>query len=336
MDNEFIREALLQEKVGNKVRCNLCERRCQIPQGGFGWCRTRQNSAGKLITLVYGAISSFAANPIEKKPLYHFYPGTIALTVGSWSCNFGCPWCRNWKVSKVKPEPEEYISPERAVEMAENASCQGLSISFNEPTLLFEWVLDAFRLAQGRGLYNTIVTNSYMTRDAMTMLVEAGLDAMSADIKGDATTVRKYCRGVKVEKVWNTVIAARQAGVHLEITTPVIPTVNDSGEILQSVACRIAQDLGREVPWHLTAYFPAYRFALPPTPVDTLEWAWEIGKNAGLDYVYIDNVPGHDYQNTYCPACNASLLQRSGLQVFSNWLDADSCPYCGCKIVGTW
>jgi len=176
MESVFVRESLLQERIGDKIRCNVCERRCVIVADGLGWCRTRENRSGKLVTLIYGAVSSLAANPIEKKPFYHFHPGTCAFTIGSWSCNFGCPWCQNWDISKVAPpETGEYVSPERFVEMTKDASCQGTSISFNEPTLSLEWSLDVFRLAHQCGLYNTFVTNGYMTPEALSLLIDAGL-----------------------------------------------------------------------------------------------------------------------------------------------------------------
>ena len=199
----FVRESLLQDRVGDKIRCNVCERRCLIVARGFGWCRTRQNRDGKLLTLIYGAVSSLAANPIEKKPFYHFHPGSSALTAGSWSCNFGCPWCQNWDISKTPPPAAgESVLPERFLKVLEKEGCQGTSISFNEPTLSLEWSLEVFRLAGERGFYNTYVTNGYMTPEALDLLIEAGLDAMNVDMKGDAAAVKKLCKAVDVEKVW--------------------------------------------------------------------------------------------------------------------------------------
>ncbi len=216
----FVRESLLHEREGNKIRCNVCERRCLLVEGAFGWCRTRQNRGGRLLTLIYGCVSSLSANPIEKKPFYHFHPGTSALTAGSWSCNFGCPWCQNWKISKAAPPAEgNYISPEGFMRLVEERDCQGTSISFNEPTLSLEWALDVFRLARRRGFFNTFVTNGYMTPEALSLLIEAGLDTMNVDVKGDALVVRKFCKGIEVEKVWSTCRLARGRGVHLEITT---------------------------------------------------------------------------------------------------------------------
>ena len=333
----FVRPALLQERKGSKVECHTCERRCLLTTGGLGWCRTRQNRDGQLVTLIYGAISSLSANPIEKKPFYHFHPGTFALTAGSWSCNFGCPWCQNWEISKSPPPPESrYLSPEAFLEFVEKAGCQGTSISFNEPTLSLEWSLDAFRQARERGFYNTLVTNGYMTPAALELLIDAGLDAMNIDLKGDAAAVRRCCRGIDVERVWATAQHARARGLHVEITTLVIPGVNDSDAVLRGVAERIARGLGRDVPWHVSAYYPAYRFDAPPTPLRTLERAWAIGREAGLHYVYTGNAPGHEYSNTHCPRCEVLLIRRWGFEVVENRLRAGRCFRCGQTIAGVW
>jgi pyruvate formate lyase activating enzyme len=261
----------------------------------------------------------------RKKPLYHFYPGTIALTSGSVSCNFDCPWCQNWDISNRHPKDIEpvslsnssdqdgfrrrsarndhssevtlaqrtgaersgrravrYISPEEFVRKAVELGCQGTSISLNEPVLSLEWSLHVFRLAREQGLDNTYVSYGYMTPEALRLLVRSGLGAMNVDLKGDAEAVRKYCGGIDVERVWRICRLARELGVHLEITTLVIPGVNDSDEVLGSIAERIVSELGAGGPWHVGGYFPAYHFKAPPTPVRTLEWAWEIGHPDGL------------------------------------------------------
>lgn len=337
MTTPFERLALLQEKMDGKVRCNVCERRCEIVAGGLGWCRTRRNDDGELVTLIYGAVSSLAANPVEKKPFYHFWPGTGAYTAGSWSCNFGCPWCQNWDISKQPPPATgRFVSPQQFVALTEESGCAGTSISFNEPSLSLEWSLEVFSLARGRGLYNTFVTNGYMTPEALTLLIEAGLDAMNVDVKGDAAAVRKYGKGIDVDKVWAACRLGRQRGVHIEITTLIIPSVNDADETLRAIAERIFSHLGPATPWHVTAYFPAYRFAAPPTPVAALERAWHIGREAGLEYVYAGNVPGHPYDNTHCPGCGALLIRRLGFEVLMNAIKDGSCPRCGRAIAGVW
>jgi pyruvate formate lyase activating enzyme len=334
-ETPWLRPALLQERTGDAVRCLTCERRCTLSDGQTGWCRTRQNREGRLYTLIYGLLSSLSANPIEKKPLYHFYPGSVALTSGAYSCNFACPWCQNWHISKAAPPDEgRYCSPEQFVTLARQRCCAGTSISFNEPTLSLEWSLDVFRLARARGLYNTYVSNGYMTKKALRLLAEAGLDAMNVDLKGDAEVVRRHCSGIDVERVWRTCRLARELGVHLETTTLVIPGVNDSEATLRGIARRIAADLGPEVPWHVTGYSPAYRYMAPPTPVETLERAWQIGRDEGLLFVYIGNVPGHRRSETDCPRCGTTLIRRRGLGVRQNVLDRGCCPQCGYRLPG--
>jgi len=337
MESEGVKKSILQERVGDRIRCGVCERRCRIVAGGRGWCRTRENRDGTLVTLIYGSVSSIAANPIEKKPFYHFYPGTCAYTVGSWSCNFGCPWCQNWDISKSAPLSNgRYVSPAQFVELTLKSGCQGTSISFNEPVLSLEWAIDVFRLARRRRLYNTFVTNGYMTRESLSLLMDAGLDAINVDMKGDADAVRNYCKGIDVEKVWANCQYARLHGVHIEITTLVIPTVNDAPGTLGGIARRIVEDLGVDVPWHVTAYYPAYRFKAPPTPHSTLERAWHTGKEAGLRFVYVGNVPGHQYDNTYCPGCGTLLIRRRGFDVAANLVRDGRCPFCGHSIAGVW
>jgi pyruvate formate lyase activating enzyme len=321
--------------VDSKVRCLTCERRCLLVAGGTGWCRTRVNREGSIYTLTYGQVSSLSANPIEKKPFYHFFPGSRALTAGSWSCNFGCLWCQNWDISKsAVAKRGEIMSPSRFIDEALRRRCQGTSVSFNEPTLSLEWSLDAFHLARARGLYNTYVTNGYMTAEALVLLAEAGLDAMNVDIKGDAPATWKYAKGIHVDRVWARCRQAKELGLHLEITVLVIPGVNDSDGCLEDIARRMVDELGPETPWHVSGYYPAYRFDAPPTPVSTLERAWSIGREAGLAYVYLGNVPGHRYDNTYCPSCDALLIERLGFDLTRYDLAGGRCPRCGEAIAG--
>ncbi len=331
------RESLLQHRLDGKVRCDVCERRCVLVPGGQGWCQTRVNRDGVLTTLVYGAVSSLAVDPIEKKPLYHFHPGTTTLTAGGWSCNFGCPWCQNWSISRVPPPTAlRYVSPSHFVGLAEQLACGGVSLSYNEPTLALEWALDVFRLARARGLTAALVSNGYMTPAALALLIEAGLDAMNIDIKGGAAAVWQYSKGVDVEKVWAACGQVRAHAVHLEITTLVIPGVNDDDATLCSIASRIAGELGTDVPWHVSGYYPAYRFTTRPTPGYSLERAWHTGHQAGLDFVYVDNLPGHDHHHTYCPGCGTRLITRDGFTVQSNILHDGWCPDCGLTIPGQW
>lgn len=368
MGSPFIHEARLQEPTddGQKVRCLTCERHCLLADGQLGWCRTRQNRDGTIYILIYGLVSSLSCNPIEKKPLYHFYPGSVALTAGSLSCNFSCPccqnwhiskqappiiesespqnqpdcdhlacpWCQNWDISKQPPSGGEFMPPSEFVARARELRCQGTSISFNEPTLSLEWSLEVFPLAREAGLYNTFVTNGYMTGEALALLVEAGLDGMNVDVKGDAEAVEAYCRA-DVEVVWRNCRLAREWDVWVEITTLVIPGVNDDDACLEGIAHRIVAELGPDMPWHLTRYYPAYRFTAPPTPVPMLERAREIGQRVGLRYVYVGNVAGHSSGHTRCPNCGTIVARRGLLRLLACDVTPDGhCPQCGGEIAG--
>ena len=335
MVEDRVREALLYESLGDKVQCHTCERSCLIPEGETGFCATRRNIGGRLYTLEYGDISSISANPIEKKPFFHFYPGTKALTIGSWSCNFSCPWCQNYDISKSPQNigQGQYISPAAFIELMRKYHCQGTSVSFNEPTLLLEYSLDIFELAREEGYYNTYVTNGYMTRQALEMLVAHGLGAMNIDIKGEAEAVRRFCTA-DVNVVWRNAALAKGYGLWVELTTLAMPGVNDTEDGLGRIAQRIKRELGDDTPWHLTGYYPAYKFRaesyVPPTPVSTLTKARDIGMAEGLKFVYIGNIPGHPYENTYCPGCKQPLIERYGFSITRYNISPDKrCPNCG-------
>jgi pyruvate formate lyase activating enzyme len=280
-------------------------------------------------------VSALSANPIEKKPLYHFYPGSRALTAGGPGCNLACPWCQNWGLSRAAPdEAARATAPQELVTAAIAHGCRGTSISFNEPTLSFEWSVEVFRLARANGLYNTFVSNGLMTDDALEQLAAAGLDALNVDLKGDQHAYDLCGGGVEGEAVWDRCRQARRLDLHLELTTLVVPAVNDSDACLGGVARRIACELGAESPWHLSRYAPAHRFTAPPTPVATLDRAVALGRAAGLSHVYVGNVPGHPAADTRCPDCDAVLVRRRGFSVLSNVVGDGACPQCGRPIAG--
>lgn len=334
MHTSFVHAARLQAPSEHGAVCLTCARHCEIAEGARGWCRTRENRDGRLYTLTYGAVSSLASNPIEKKPLYHFYPGSLTLTAGSWSCNLACPWCQNADISKRAPAGGDFVSPEQFVALARRQVCQGTSISFNEPTLSLEWSLDVFRLARDAGLYNTFITNGTMTEPALDLLVEAGLDAMNVDLKGDAEAVRQYC-GIDVETVWRTCLRARERGVWIELTTLIVPGVNDHPQSLEGIARRIVRELGPDTPWHLSRYFPAYRSHAPATPLSTLKRARETGLGAGLRFVYLGNMPRGEGGQTLCPGCGKYVAVRSALHlVRCDVTSQGRCPHCGQAIPG--
>ena len=331
-----VRESPLYKRLdGDAVRCEVCERRCIIQPGQVGFCRTRMNIGGKLHTLVYGDVSSLSVNLVEKKPFFHFWPGSHALTIGTWSCNFTCPWCQNYEISKVSPEPlrANYVSPERLVRIARHEGCQGTSISFNEPTMLFEYALDVFPLAREEGMYNTFVSNGYMTLEALRMLKDAGMDAIKFDVKGDEGTVRRYC-GADVNIVWRNVGEARRLGMHVEVVTLVIPGVNNDEGCLREIAKRHLKKAGPESPLHFTRFYPTYKMTdRPRTPIETLEKAHSIAIEEGIKYVYVGDVPGHRLENTYCPNCGELLIGRLGFSITRYNLTPDKrCPRCGLEI----
>jgi len=331
-----VRESRLYKAVGrDTLQCGVCERRCIVQLGQVGFCKTRMNIGDKLYTLVYGDISSISANPIEKKPFFHFWPGSYALTIGTWSCNFTCPWCQNYDISKASPRPlkANYMSPERFVSMITYEKCQGSSISFNEPTMLFEYSLDVFPLAHEKGLYSTFVSNGYMTIEALRMLKDAGMDAIKFDLKGDAKAVQKYC-GADVNVVWRNVGEAKRLGMHVEVVTLVIPGVNDDEDCLREIARRHLKEAGPESPLHFTRFYPTYKMTdKPSTSVETLEKAHGVAVKEGVQYVYAGNVPGHRLENTYCPACGELLIGRFGFTVMEYKMKSNKrCPRCGLEI----
>ena len=293
------------------------------------------NIDGDLYTLVYGDLSSISANPIEKKPFFHFWPGSYALTVGTWGCNFTCPWCQNWEISKYPPQPVKasYASPEQLVRMVALEHCQGTSISFNEPTMLFEYSLDLFPVSKRSGFYNTFVSNGYMTFEALKMLRDAGMDAIKFDLKGDVEAVRRYC-AADVDVVWRNIREARGLGMHVEVVNLIIPDVNDDEEALAGIAERCLKEVGPDVPLHFTRFYPAYKVTdRSPTPVSTLERARELARKHGIRYAYIGNIPGHRWENTYCHNCAELLIQRYGFDVLKFGItEGKRCPKCDAEI----
>lgn len=338
---QFVRETRLYETLEDgSVKCGTCERRCRIHLGNVGFCQTRQNINSTLFTLVFGRVASLSVNPIEKKPLHQFYPGSAAVTLGTSGCSFNCPWCQNYELSRARPEDlgAQYFGPEDLVEFAVKNRVPGLSYSFNEPTLQLEHALAAFPQAKEAGLYNTYVTNGYMTYESLDLLIDHGLDAMNIDIKGNRDTVRKYCGG-NVEYVWRNARMAQERGIHIEITTLVIPGVNDNESCLREIAKRIKEELGENTPFHVSRYFPQYKYNRPPTPLRSLERARKIALEEGLKFVYIGNVPGHPSEHTYCPSCSELVIKRYSFFGTECKLTLEkTCPTCNepIPVVGTW
>jgi pyruvate formate lyase activating enzyme len=302
------------------------------------------NKDGEIYTIVYGLIPALSFNPIEKKPLYHFHPGSTAITIGTYGCNFSCFWCQNnhlshptKEISELVKTAKEYVPPEKIVELAIANNCQGTSVSFNEPTLLFEYSLDLFKLAKKEGLYNTYVTNGYMTEDVLKDLVKSGLDAMNIDIKGGEEMVKKFCKA-DLDKVWNNAKIANNLGVHIELTTLLIEDLNSNDEIIRTISEKILADLGKSTPFHISRFFPhfkSYEYGRSkPTPIKYLEKAYSIAKSVGLEFVYLGNLIHSNYENTYCPKCSTLAIERPMYGVTKNNLDSNgNCSSCGFPII---
>ena len=328
-----LREALLQESLpGGKARCLLCPRACVVADGKRGYCFTRLNRGGRLYTLTYGLVSSATADTIEKKPVFHYQPGSLAMSLGSLGCNLRCIHCQNWRIAHVKPSEfqESILPPRRLVQHALREGCQGIAWTYNEPSLWLEYTLRGAELAREQGLYTCYVTNGYITGRALDAL-GPWLDIYRVDVKGfGADFYRRLARA----RDWDSILRAAERakdrwGMHVEIVTNVIPGWNDQPGTLRSIARWILSALGAETPWHVTRFVPHLKLShLPPTPRETLERGREMGTEEGLRFVYVGNVPGHPFQNTYCPWCGELLIARFGNMVTEVHLEGVSCVSC--------
>jgi len=341
LHNPCVREALLYEALSNEaVQCGTCERRCKIGLGKRGFCGSRQNFDGRLYSVTYGDLSSISMNPIEKKPLFHYWPGSVAASAGSWGCSLKCVYCQNYSLSMVEADFERssYVSPENLVDLALRKNAKGLSFTFNESSsTLLEYMIDCFRISRGKGLYCNLNTNMYMTLESLELMRNAGLDSVCIDIKGDLAFYKQYCNEADVEFVWRNAKEARKRGLHLEMVNLVIPGANDSRDCVEGIIGRTRDSLGAETPLHFTRYYPAYRAQeyglMRTTPVETLEWARRKAVESELRYVYIGNVPGHPWENTYCPNCRTLLIKRHVFSILKYTVTSDKhCPECGERI----
>ncbi len=332
------REARLYEGLADeRVQCNLCAHRCTIGDGKRGVCHVRENRAGTLYTLVYGRLIAQHVDPVEKKPLMHFYPGTTAYSIATPGCNFRCQWCQNADISQMPRERQfimgDRVSPEQVVAEARRAGCRSIAYTYTEPTIFFEYAFDTARLAHEAGLANIYVTNGYMT-EGMLETFQPYLDAANVDLKAFRDeTYRKYVGG-RLQPALDSLRAMKRLGVWVEVTTLVIPGINDDPAELRDAAQFVAQELGVETPWHISRFFPTYQMTdAPPTPISTLLKAQEIGLEEGLRYIFVGNVRGE--ANTVCHECDRTLVRRSGYWILENRVRPDgTCPDCGAPVAG--
>ncbi|HOO97532.1 MAG TPA: AmmeMemoRadiSam system radical SAM enzyme [Caldisericia bacterium] len=324
----------LGDDKGN-VTCIACVRRCVIPPGRVGFCRTRENRDGKLMSPFWGQVvgGSGTLDPIEKKPLYHFYPGTHVYSVGGWGCNFLCAMCQNYHIAHAVPKPDvaETVEPMQLIKWAVESGASGIAFTYNEPARWPEYIQDTFKHAASNDLYTVVVTNGSFTRQALDH-IGPYTDAMAVDIKAmtDVSLSKIGVEGIDPDDILDSTVYARDRwGMHIECITNVIPTVNDSDEELTATATWIRDNLGPRVPWHVTRFFPAYRFShLMPTDLSVLERAYRIGLEVGLMFVYIGNVASSSASATYCPRCQSVVIERSKGHI-ENRSVKGQCTKCG-------
>jgi pyruvate formate lyase activating enzyme len=334
-----MKEALLYQKLDNKkVKCNLCAHRCVIMPGKIGICNVRENINGTLYTKVYGRTIAQHIDPVEKKPLYHFYPGSLAYSIATPGCNFKCLFCQNWEISQVTDnsilESGYEAIPEKIVRDAKNARCKSIAYTYTEPTIFFEYSFDIARLANEEGLKNIYVSNGYMTLEMLDM-ISPYLDAINVDLKAFSEKTYRRLIGARLQPVLDSLKKIKKLGIWLEVTSLIIPQVNDDPEEIRAMAGFVAKELGKDVPWHISRFFPSYKYTdIPPTPQETLQKAREIGREEGLSYIYIGNIHTADGMNTICHECGYLLIERTGFGIRQNRIKDGHCPLCGVKIPG--
>ncbi len=333
-----MREAKLYDRLPESmVRCHTCQWRCRIAPGKYGVCGMYQNRDGVLFNLNYGVVSSTAADPIEKKPLFHFFPGSSAFSLGTLGCNFHCVHCQNWEISMADSGAIgscRELTPSDEIALALGSDCQGIAWTYNEPGVWFEYTLDSASLAKQNHLYTVYVTNGYSTPEALD-LIGPYLDAWRVDVKGFSD---KFYRDLAKVPHWRDILeTARRAkhkwNMHVEVVTNIIPGRNDDDDQLRGIATWIKNDLGELTPWHVTRFYPRHRLQdAPATPVRTIERACEIGRRVGLKFIYAGNVPGHPSENTVCYSCGNIIVERVGYRTDVVGLDGSKCGNCGAEL----
>ncbi len=333
-----MKKALIWKKERNGVRCELCARRCFIPKGKKGFCAVRVNKNNTLYTINYGVLCSVNVEPIEKKPFFHFLPGSKTLSIAAMGCNFACKFCCNWEISQGLKEGMELkgkkYSPHQIITLAKKNDCKVIAYTYTEPTVFFEFMLDVAREAKKEGLKNVMVTNGYMSNEAVKKIYKY-MDAAVVDVKASLNTsfYKKYMEVSDVEPIFETLKRLKKRRIFIEVTNLIVPELGDDRKGCVRLAEWISTELGSDTPFHVIGFFPSYKMQdVPPTPVETLERLVDEARKAGLRYVYIGNVPGHKYENTYCYNCGETLIERLGFVLKRVNLVGDRCPSCGCKI----
>ncbi len=335
-------EAYLYESLkGNEVKCNLCNHRCNIKKGGRGICGVRENRGGVLETLVYGKVIARNIDPIEKKPLFHFLPGSLSYSIATVGCNFKCRFCQNADIAQMPSDHNgrvvgDAFTPEDVVAAALKGDCKTIAYTYTEPTVYFEFAYDTAKLATEKGIRNVFVTNGYMTEEALQM-IHPFLDAANVDLKAFTEDFYKTTCKAKLVHVKETLKRMKSLGIFVEVTTLIIPGLNDDKKELENLSAFLVDALGPETPWHISRFHPTYKLMdRPPTSVETLIRARDVGIKAGLKYVYTGNVPGESGEKTFCDECDHLLIDRWGFNVQNNRIKNGKCPQCGAVVDGVW
>ncbi len=336
-----MKEAKLYKKLdGSAVQCLACNHKCIIPEGKTGICGARKNIKGKLYSLVHSRVAALHIEPIEKKPFFHFLPGSLALSLGTFGCNFACKFCQNNDISQTLKEKNlseqeigEFLPPKKIIEYAKQYNIPTIAYTYNEPTVFVEYAYETMKLAKENGLKNVWVSNGFFSKDTLD-LITPYLDAINIDIKSFSKDFYQKIINARIEPVKENIKEVYKRGIWLELTTLVIPGYNDSKEELFQIA-KFIKDISPNIPWHISRFFPAYKMTnIPPTPKQTLLNAYKIGKEVGLNYVYLGNMPNSKYESTYCPRCKRLLIERLGFEILANYLEENKCPDCQEKIPG--
>ena len=335
-----MKEAMFYRKLSDDVvQCGLCNHFCAIKPGERGVCGVRENISGKLFSLVYGKAIADSVDPIEKKPLFHFLPGTLSYSVATAGCNFSCLFCQNWEISQAPRTDGEVrgceVSPEEIVERAIDAGCASIAYTYTEPTVFFEYAYDTAVIAHKKGLKNVFVSNGFMSREAIDKIAPV-LDGINVDLKGFSDEFYRKVVGGRLKPVLDNIRYLHELGIWVEVTTLIVPGHNEDDASLRKIA-KFVSGVGVDVPWHVSRFFPHFKMKdVSLTPVDALKRAYEIGKEAGVKYIYVGNVPGGGFESTVCPKCGKVVVERSGFEVSEIKLKNGKCGFCGESICGVW
>ena len=321
-----------------KIQCELCPKMCLIEPGQSGECRVRINIDGMLRSVVYGYPCSIHIDPIEKKPLYHFLPGTTILSIATVGCNLHCKNCQNWEISQANPEDSQAYEcpPEKLIELTRKKQCPSLAYTYTDPIVYYEYTYDTAKLAIKNNIKNVLVTAGYINTEPWKKLLEY-VDAANIDLKGITDDFyHRFCSGT-LKPVQNALVTAKACGVMVEVTNLIIPTLNDKPEQIRELAGWLKANMGSDTPLHFSGFYPRYKMRhLPSTSLKTLEIARQIGMDEGLEYVYIGNLLSKEGENTYCPSCKSLLVERVGYSILKNLLKDGYCPNCSKQIYGVW